>query len=106
MAHRLQLERAAGGYIHSVSEYARLYGLNSRVLKFAAPGVLVLHPGPVNRGVEISDEDTFSSSSAILSQVEFGVSVRMAVLYLLMGGSADAGSPVRTHDMESGENLR
>lgn len=103
MALRLQLERAAGGYIPSVSEYARLYGLNARVLGGAAPEVLVLHPGPVNRGVEISGEETFAASSAILSQVEFGVSVRMAVLYLLMGGSADAGFPARTHEMESGE---
>jgi aspartate carbamoyltransferase catalytic subunit len=93
MALRLQLERAAGGYIPSVSEYSRLYGLNSRILKSARPDVLVLHPGPVNRGIEISEEELFSSSSAILSQVEFGVSVRMAVLYLLMGGSSDAGLP-------------
>ncbi|MCL4486295.1 MAG: aspartate carbamoyltransferase catalytic subunit [Nitrospirae bacterium] len=93
MALRLQLERAAGGYIPSLSEYARLYGLNSEVLARLAPEALVMHPGPVNRGVEISGEEGFANSSAILSQVEYGVSVRMAVLYLLMGGGGDDSSP-------------
>ena len=93
MALRLQLERAAGGYIPSVSEYARLYGINADVLDRLAPGALVLHPGPVNRGVEISGEEGFADRSAILSQVEFGVSVRMAVLYLLMGGGSEEAFP-------------
>ncbi|MCL5285729.1 MAG: aspartate carbamoyltransferase catalytic subunit [Nitrospirae bacterium] len=89
MALRLQLERAAGGFIPSVAEYARLYGLNAPLLERVAPGALVMHPGPVNRGIEISGEEEFTESSAILSQVEFGVSVRMAVLYLLMGGGPE-----------------
>lgn len=103
MALRLQLERAAGGYIPSLSEYARLYGLNGRVLRSAHPDVLILHPGPVNRGVEISEEEMFASSSAILSQVEFGVSVRMAVLYLLMGGGPDSGLSGLPPGIETGE---
>lgn len=86
MALRLQLERASGGYIPSLSEYASLYGLSARVLERHAPEAVVLHPGPVNRGVEISGEEGFRNEVAILDQVEFGVSVRMAVLYLLMGG--------------------
>lgn len=89
MALRLQLERAAGGFIPSIAEYARLYGLNAALLARVAPGALVMHPGPVNRGIEISGEEEFTESSAILSQVEFGVSVRMAVLYLLMGGGPE-----------------
>ncbi len=92
MALRLQLERAAGGFIPSLSEYARLYGLNARILEKAASDPLVMHPGPVNRGVEISEEECFVKSSAILSQVEYGVSVRMAVLYLLMGGRSEESS--------------
>lgn len=100
MALRLQLERAAGGDIPSVSEYSRLYGINAQVLERAGPDVLLLHPGPVNRGIEISGEEAFSKASGILSQVEYGVSVRMAVLYLLLGGG-DPGASGRGGEMEA-----
>jgi aspartate carbamoyltransferase catalytic subunit len=89
MALRLQLERASGGYIPSLAEYSRLYGLSREVLERHAPKAVVLHPGPVNRGVEISGEESWSNDVAILDQVEYGVAVRMAVLYLLMGGRGE-----------------
>ena len=86
MALRLQLERATASFIPSLSEYARLYGISPSVLRFASPDVLVLHPGPINRGIEIQDEEAFHSHSGILDQVHYGVGIRMAVLYLLMAG--------------------
>uniref|UniRef100_A0A7C3LYC8 Aspartate carbamoyltransferase n=1 Tax=Leptospirillum ferriphilum TaxID=178606 RepID=A0A7C3LYC8_9BACT len=86
MALRLQLERATASFIPSLSEYARLYGISPAVLRFASPDVLVLHPGPINRGIEIQDEEAFHSHSGILDQVHYGVGIRMAVLYLLMAG--------------------
>jgi aspartate carbamoyltransferase catalytic subunit len=86
MALRLQLERATASYIPSLGEYARLYGISPAVLRLAKPDVLVLHPGPINRGIEIQDEESFLARSGILDQVHFGVGIRMAVLYLLMAG--------------------
>ncbi len=83
---RLQLERQGRGLFPTIREYSRLYGLNADRLKVAAPGALVMHPGPINRGVEISSEVADSLSSVILDQVSNGVAVRMAVLYLLSGG--------------------
>jgi aspartate carbamoyltransferase catalytic subunit len=68
-------------------EYAVHYGLNSRHLDRAAPDAIVMHPGPMNRGVEISSEIADGSRSLILDQVTNGVAVRMAVLYLLAGGA-------------------
>ena len=86
MALRLQLERATASFIPSLKEYARLYGISPGILRIAKPDVLVLHPGPINRGIEIQDEESFHSHSGILDQVHFGVGIRMAVLYLLMAG--------------------
>ena len=63
-----------------------LYGLNARRLKLAKPDAIVMHPGPMNRGVEISDEIADGDKSVILDQVNNGVAVRMALLYLLLGG--------------------
>lgn len=103
MALRLQLERASGGYIPSLAEYSRLYGLSREVLERHAPQAVVLHPGPVNRGVELSGEESWSNDVAILDQVESGVAVRMAVLYLLMGGRGEDALP--TQGVPRGEGL-
>ena len=82
---RLQLERQGIALFPSIREYATYYGLTPERLQLAAPDVLVMHPGPINRGVEISPEVADSASSVILDQVTNGVAVRMAVLYLLSG---------------------
>ena len=84
---RIQLERRSGTLIPTLREYARFFGLNARRLALANKGVLVMHPGPINRGVEISSEIADGPDSVILEQVENGVAVRMAILYLLCGGS-------------------
>jgi aspartate carbamoyltransferase catalytic subunit len=83
---RIQLERQSGGFFPSLREYATHYGLNRRRLALARPDAIVLHPGPVNRGVEIDTDVADGSHSVILDQVENGVAVRMAILYLLAGG--------------------
>ena len=80
---RLQLERQGRSFFPSIREYARLYGLTSERVQRAAKDVLVMHPGPVNRGVEISHEVVDGSSAAILDQVANGVAVRMGLMYLL-----------------------
>jgi aspartate carbamoyltransferase catalytic subunit len=82
---RLQLERQGIALFPSIREYATCYGLTPERLQLAAHDVLVMHPGPINRGVEISPEVADSASSVILDQVTNGVAVRMAVLYLLSG---------------------
>ncbi len=84
---RIQLERMQGGFFPTLREYARLYGLDQARLDLAAPDAIVMHPGPINRGVEIMGEVADGSASVILEQVTNGVAVRMAVLYLLAGGS-------------------
>ena len=86
MALRLQLERMASGLIPSLREYARLYQVNEERLARARPGALVMHPGPMNEGVEISSAVARSLQSTIEEQVANGVAVRMAVLYLLARG--------------------
>lgn len=83
---RLQNERMDGVYLPSVREYAALYGMNQRRLARAKPDAIVMHPGPINRGVEITGEVADSERSVILNQVTNGVAVRMALLYLLLGG--------------------
>ena len=85
---RIQKERGGVSYIPSIKEYSGLYGLNAGLLKKAKKDVIIMHPGPMNRGVEISDEVADGPYSVILEQVENGVAVRMAVLYLLTGGDA------------------
>ena len=82
---RLQHERMEGGFIPSIREYSRVWGLSLDKLKPCRPDVLIMHPGPVNRGVELSPEVADSPFSVILDQVGNGVAVRMAVLYLLAG---------------------
>ncbi|OAT86730.1 aspartate carbamoyltransferase catalytic subunit [Desulfotomaculum copahuensis] len=83
---RIQLERQQQGLFPGVREYARLFGLDEKRLALARPGALVMHPGPVNRGVEISPAVADGVQSMINEQVTNGVAVRMAILYLLSGG--------------------
>ena len=83
---RLQLERMQGGYIPSLREYNRVFGVTRERLERAPRDVLILHPGPMNRGVEIDSDVADGPFSVILDQVTNGVAVRMAVLYLLSGG--------------------
>ena len=85
---RLQLERMEGGFIPSIREYSRVWGLTLAKLQHCRPDVLIMHPGPVNRGVELAPEVADSRYSVILDQVANGVAVRMAVLYLLAGSKA------------------
>ena len=84
---RLQLERQGRALFPTIREYSNLYGLTAERLRLAAPGALVMHPGPINRGVEIAPDVADSFSSVILDQVSNGVAVRMGILYLLSGAS-------------------
>lgn len=83
---RIQLERQRTGLFPSLLEYYKTFGLTEERLKLAKKDVIVMHPGPINRGVEMSSEVADGPYSVILDQVENGVAVRMAVLYLLLGG--------------------
>jgi len=83
---RLQTERQRAGLFPSLREYSRLFGLTVERLKAAQPTVLIMHPGPINRGVEIAPDVADGPYSLILNQVENGLAVRMALLYLLAGG--------------------
>ena len=87
---RIQMERADGMPFPSVREYARFYGMNACRLAAMKPEAIVMHPGPMNRGVEISADVADGDRSLVLTQVESGVAVRMAVMYLLLGGG-DSG---------------
>lgn len=86
---RLQLERMQGGFIPSLREYNRVFGITNKRLEAAPKDLLILHPGPMNRGVEIDSDVADGSHSVILQQVTNGVAVRMAVLYLLAGGKPE-----------------
>ena len=94
MALRIQRERMAGGLLPSMREYAARYGLTAARLAGARPGALVMHPGPMNEGVEIAPDVAAGAQSVITDQVTNGVAVRMALLYLLAGthGSGSAGA--------------
>ena len=94
MALRLQTERQAAGLIPSLREYARLFQVNHDRLRRASPNVVVMHPGPMNQGVEISPEVAGGSQSLVEEQVENGVAVRMAILYLLAGRRMSDNRPV------------
>ncbi len=89
---RIQMERAEGMPFPSVREYSRLFGLNEARLGRMKPAAIVMHPGPMNRGVEISAAVADSDRSLILDQVNSGVAVRMAVMYLLLGGESGGAS--------------
>ena len=82
---RIQLERQDIAYFPSLREYSMLYGLNKEILDSLEKPITIMHPGPINRGVEITSDVADSEHSIILDQVENGVAVRMAVLYLLAG---------------------
>jgi aspartate carbamoyltransferase catalytic subunit len=84
---RVQQERMNDAYFPTAREYSRNFGLNAQRLKRMQEHALVLHPGPMNRGMEITAEVADSKKSVVIEQVANGVSVRMAVLYLLLGGS-------------------
>ncbi len=84
---RIQTERQDAGYFPSLREYSIHYGLTNERLDLAKKDAIVLHPGPMNRGIEIASEVADSSRSLILDQVKYGVAVRMAVLYLATGGN-------------------
>jgi aspartate carbamoyltransferase catalytic subunit len=86
---RMQLERQKKHLFPTIREYAMLFGVNSKKLKWAKPDCLVLHPGPMNRGIEVSPNVADGAQSAIEEQVTNGVAVRMAVLYLMGGGKAN-----------------
>ena len=83
---RIQMERMQGHFFPSLREYFTLYGLTCERLALAKPDAIVMHPGPMNRGVEIASDVADGPASVILEQVSNGVAVRMAVLYLLAGG--------------------
>jgi aspartate carbamoyltransferase catalytic subunit len=83
---RIQLERQEKNYFPSIREYRNLYGLTEKRFKLAKKNAIIMHPGPINRGVEISADLADSAKSVILKQVENGIAIRMAVLYLLLGG--------------------
>lgn len=83
---RIQLERQKAGMFPSIREYAAFYGLNSQRLKLAKPDCLVMHPGPINRGVEITPEVADGMQAVIAEQVHNGLAVRMALLSI-MGGA-------------------
>jgi aspartate carbamoyltransferase catalytic subunit len=87
---RIQLERMNAAYFPTEREYSRRWGLDARRAEALAEGSIVLHPGPMNRGLEISAEAADSDRSTVLEQVANGVSVRMAVLYLLLAGERTA----------------
>jgi aspartate carbamoyltransferase catalytic subunit len=84
---RIQLERMEGAYFPSLREYFNVFGMTEARMKLAKPDVMIMHPGPMNRGVEIASEVADGPYSVILEQVANGVAVRMAVLYLLAGGA-------------------
>ena len=84
---RIQRERQDSAFFPTLREYAVHYGLTQERLNLARPDAIVLHPGPMNRGIEISSDVADSSRSLILDQVKYGVAVRMAVLYLATGGN-------------------
>jgi aspartate carbamoyltransferase catalytic subunit len=82
---RIQLERQDIKYFPSLREYIMQYGLNKQILDSLNKKIIIMHPGPINRGVEITSDVADSDQSIILHQVENGVAIRMAVLYLLAG---------------------
>nr|NIL99764.1 aspartate carbamoyltransferase [Acidobacteriota bacterium]NIM61643.1 aspartate carbamoyltransferase [Acidobacteriota bacterium]NIO58174.1 aspartate carbamoyltransferase [Acidobacteriota bacterium]NIQ29187.1 aspartate carbamoyltransferase [Acidobacteriota bacterium]NIQ83731.1 aspartate carbamoyltransferase [Acidobacteriota bacterium] len=92
MALRIQLERMKAGAFPTLREYAALYGVNAKRFARAAKDAIVMHPGPMNRGVEITSEIADGEHSVILNQVTNGVAVRMAVLYLLAGETVEAAA--------------
>ena len=111
MVLRIQRERQTDAFFPSMREYAVHYGLHANHLNLAAPEAIVMHPGPMNRGIEVSSEIADGGRSLILDQVTNGVAVRMAVLYLLAGSdgeeqSAPANSADETEESRSAGGVR
>ena len=90
MVLRIQSERLEGALLPSLREYARTFGIGPKALALAKPDAIVMHPGPMNRGVEIESVVADSDRSVVLDQVEAGVAVRMALLYLLAGEAGES----------------
>jgi aspartate carbamoyltransferase catalytic subunit len=90
---RVQRERMSGAFFPTAREYSRSYGLDSRRRDLIAPHGIVLHPGPMNRGMEITPQVADGAGSVIVEQVANGVTVRMAVLYLLLSGEIETSTP-------------
>jgi aspartate carbamoyltransferase catalytic subunit len=93
MVLRIQRERQDKAFLPSLREYAVHYGLNTKRLALAKPDAIVMHPGPMNRGIEIASDVADGARSLILDQVANGLAVRMAVLYLLGGGAGVSSVP-------------
>jgi aspartate carbamoyltransferase catalytic subunit len=89
---RIQLERMQGGFFPSLREYFNIFGMTAARVRLAKPDAIIMHPGPMNRGVEIASDVADGPASVILDQVANGVAVRMAVLYLLAGGEHEAAA--------------
>ncbi len=87
---RIQMERQQKGLFPSIREYSQIFGINRERLKAARPDILIMHPGPINRGVELDPDVADGPYSVILDQVTNGLAIRMAVLYLLAGGKGEA----------------
>lgn len=90
MTLRIQLERQKDSLIPSLREYSRFFGINSDIMKRAKDDAIVMHPGPINRGVELNPDVADGNRSVILDQVANGVAVRMALLYLVLGGNKES----------------
>ncbi len=88
---RIQRERQSSAFLPSLREYSRLFGIDATRARSLRPGGMIMHPGPMNRGVEITSDVADGESSVILDQVTNGLAVRMAVLYLLCGGQVSSG---------------
>ena len=86
---RIQRERQQKGLFPTTREYARIFGLNAQRLALASPDAMVMHPGPMNRGLEISPDVAYSEQSVIQEQVKNGLAIRMAILYLVLMGGKD-----------------
>jgi aspartate carbamoyltransferase catalytic subunit len=86
MALRIQKERQQDPLFPSLREYAKFFGVSQKVVDAASPEAIIMHPGPINRGVELDPKVADGSRSVILEQVTNGVAVRMALIYLIMGG--------------------
>jgi aspartate carbamoyltransferase catalytic subunit len=100
---RLQLERMQPGYIPSLREYYRVFGVTDERLERAPKDIVILHPGPMNRGVEIDSKVADGPHSVILQQVTNGVAVRMAILYLLAGGAPESAEAAKGRGREEAE---
>jgi len=92
---RLQKERMQGALLPSEQEYFSMYGLTQEKLHYAKPDAIVMHPGPINRGVEIESSIADGKQSVILDQVSYGISIRMAVMSMVLGRDPDPGQPTK-----------